>query len=215
MPQKQIMQNDKIRENFTRQRRNLLLISLVVLFAEMSEIEIHKISILGNEVLFKNPESILIILWVALIYWLVRYYQYFRDIGEKGFGTSFYVRLSAFAKKIAFKEVRKKYKKNNSFSAPGSDAVFEIFPREYRIYETSLRRIRGDVEFVVSSNKGRSGTIGKDSVIVEFPKLIMPIALSVFHVIFHTRLVSEYILPFCVSFSPIIYRFVIKNNMFT
>lgn len=207
------MQDDKIRENFTRQRRNLLLISLVVLFAEMSEIEIHKITILGNEVLFKNPESILIILRAALIYWLVRYYQYFRDIGEKGFRTSFYLRLSAFAKKIAFKKVMEKYKKNNSFSAPGSDAVFEVFPREYRIYESSLKCIMGDVEFVVSSNKGKSGTIEKDSVIVEFPKLIIPIAFSVFHVVFHTRLVSEYIFPFCISLAPIIYRYVIKNNM--
>lgn len=78
-----------IRDGFVRQRRNLIIMSLVVLFSELAGLKIEKISIFGNEATIGKPELVTITLWIFLFYWLIRYYQYFHEIGDKGFLGSF------------------------------------------------------------------------------------------------------------------------------
>ena len=81
---------NKIHDGFIRQRKNLITVSLLLIFAEISGIEINKINLLGNEVSLKNPNIVYIVLWMALFYWFARYYQYFRDLKGKGFKTTFF-----------------------------------------------------------------------------------------------------------------------------
>jgi len=62
---------------FTRQRRNLFLISIFLALAVYLDLNLSKLSFLGNEFLMSNPRSVQPILWVFWIYFLFRYWQVF------------------------------------------------------------------------------------------------------------------------------------------
>jgi len=64
--------------DFIRQRRNLMIVSLVLLFSEVSELKISKLSVFGNNFLLGQPRPVSGALWVAGLYWLLRFYQYSR-----------------------------------------------------------------------------------------------------------------------------------------
>jgi hypothetical protein len=63
---------------FIRQRRNLMIVSLVLLFSEVSALSIGKLNIFGNEIEIDRPQSVNLALWIASLYWLWRFYQYSR-----------------------------------------------------------------------------------------------------------------------------------------
>lgn len=67
---------DQQNEGFVRQRRNLMIVSLVLLFSEATELRVEKISAFGTELLVGQPQAVTMALWVAAVYWLVRFYQY-------------------------------------------------------------------------------------------------------------------------------------------
>lgn len=60
---------------FLRQRRNVILMSLTLLFFEMVGLRITELSLLGNKVEVINPWVIDLSLVVFYSYFLVRYYQ--------------------------------------------------------------------------------------------------------------------------------------------
>ncbi len=71
---------DEQSSGFVRQRRNLMIISLVLLFSEVAQLKVTKLSAFGNELLVGEPNAVATAMWLAGIYWLVRYYQYSRPI---------------------------------------------------------------------------------------------------------------------------------------
>lgn len=60
---------------FLRQRRNVILMSLTLLFFEIAGLKITELSLLGNKVMISNPWVIDFSLVVLYSYFLVRYYQ--------------------------------------------------------------------------------------------------------------------------------------------
>lgn len=60
---------------FLRQRRNVILMSLTLLFFEIAGLKITELSLLGNKVMIANPWVIDFSLVVFYSYFLVRYYQ--------------------------------------------------------------------------------------------------------------------------------------------
>ena len=93
-----------------RQRRNLLILSAILFFLKFAEIEIEKFSIVGIEFSsFKNPNSIFMALWIAWIYFAVRYYQYFSQEGFPCFKCVFREVLDGKSAKKIDKIVRKDY----------------------------------------------------------------------------------------------------------
>jgi hypothetical protein len=69
---------DQQNEGFVRQRRNLMIVSLVLLFSEATELKVEKINVFGTELFVNHPYAVNVVLWVVALYWLVRYYQYSR-----------------------------------------------------------------------------------------------------------------------------------------
>jgi len=62
-----------------RQRRNLIVLSLVLLIFSVSDTTIgRKVSVLGAELVVGNPEVLKPLAWVFWGYFLLRYYQYWR-----------------------------------------------------------------------------------------------------------------------------------------
>jgi hypothetical protein len=72
--------------HFLKQRRNLMIISLLIIFYKVGEADFSKPSFLGNEVTLEKPEAIPFFLSVFLVYFSLRYYTAFR---EEGCGRDF------------------------------------------------------------------------------------------------------------------------------
>lgn len=73
-------------DHFVKQRRNLVLISLFVVFYKAGDLAIEKINLLGNETDIGNPEIVHLSLGIFFLYFLLRYYTACRAVsGVKKF----------------------------------------------------------------------------------------------------------------------------------
>lgn len=91
------MDENEIRISFLRQRRNLIGVSLVLLFITYSGISLNKLNILGNEFDIANPRIIDTSLWIAFLYWLLRYFQYLHFVGNRGIEDAYARKLFIWA----------------------------------------------------------------------------------------------------------------------
>lgn len=65
-----------------RQRRNLIVLSLLLCFLKYAEVELGKLSVLGIEFKhFGRPETVVYSLWLGWAYFFARYSQYFFQEG--------------------------------------------------------------------------------------------------------------------------------------
>lgn len=75
--------DDQPNSAFVRQRRNLMVVSLVLLFSQISGLKITKLNVFGTEFLIGEPRAVTALLWIATVYWAIRYYQYSREYHGK------------------------------------------------------------------------------------------------------------------------------------
>ena len=62
--------SEEVREGFIRQRRNLMVMSGVVFFAQYVGLEFKEISFLGNQATITDSSHVMVFLWGLLFYWL-------------------------------------------------------------------------------------------------------------------------------------------------
>jgi hypothetical protein len=74
-------------DGFVRQRRNLIVVSVVLLFADALAFRFAEINILGNRMELAEPVRVTPILWAVWSYLLLRYWQAFREHGSESFAT--------------------------------------------------------------------------------------------------------------------------------
>ena len=75
---------DYIRRDFVAERRSLLVVSFILFFYQQAGLRIDEINVFGNKVSLDSPWWTAFSLWVLWGYFLVRFYQYFRIIPDKG-----------------------------------------------------------------------------------------------------------------------------------
>lgn len=68
-------------DDLRRQRRNLLVASVVLCFAKLAGLSVTGVSILGTSFDLANPGAIGVALWTFWVYAVIRYAQYFREDG--------------------------------------------------------------------------------------------------------------------------------------
>lgn len=61
-------------DSLLRQRRNLIITSLILIGFLYAEIEITKISIFSIDFKTTRPNSVIEVLWIFWVYFLIRYY---------------------------------------------------------------------------------------------------------------------------------------------
>lgn len=84
-----------------RQRRNLLVASLVLVTINLAGAEIkNKLSVSGAEITFSQPERIIWGIWVLWFYFGVRYLQYLHDEADFGIKETMARRIQAWFNKI-------------------------------------------------------------------------------------------------------------------
>lgn len=62
-----------------RQRRNLMLISGMLIMFDFAQVSIAKVSILGTELIIGKPTVLIMVAWALWAYFFLRYYQYVRE----------------------------------------------------------------------------------------------------------------------------------------
>lgn len=218
--------SDSIRNGFIRQRRNLIVISLVLLFAETSELSINKLNVFGNELLIRNPVIVTAALWIAYIYWLWRYYVYFHDLGDKGFGNKLRTRLSGLVDQWSKKkfdmdstwrqEIVKEARDQLTKAQAGNTNLQNVLnsPHDWRLTDAGPIGKRIFREIPVQARLGLFVTRnGNQSIehqtywqfVIDGLDAIVLITRAGLYVLARTRILSEYFLPYLIASTPLLY----------
>ena len=193
---------DDTQSGFIRQRRNLMVMSLVVLFAEIADLKIEKLSIFGSEATFGNPQTVKTALWILLIYWLVRYYQYFHDLGDTGLVGA----IKAKRRQIVGARAFRRYFRDPSFTnmlVAQDGRTLYAYQRDHHVFRDFWFKVTGSLEFFITSDPEQEvGTHESTEFSFTGWQLVAPTLLSAAHVFVRTKYFSEYILPFVLFALP-------------
>jgi hypothetical protein len=74
------MESEKDNTQFFKQRRNLLIISLVLFIISFAEINFQNLSFGGAKVQIGNPIVIYILIYIVFIYMFIRYIHYYGEL---------------------------------------------------------------------------------------------------------------------------------------
>lgn len=199
----------EIRTAFVRQRRNLIVISLVLLFAETSGISVPQLNILGIEIKLDNPNAVIYWLWGGYLYWLLRYYQFFLATPDKGVQAGFESRLLPVLTRFA---MEKEEAESEEFKA----AKLASPHRSVRMYNSRaffVQRMHHSVTTQFNVITERTSSEGSN-IIKEIPqktytfsrrRLLVPVTRAALLTVINTPVFSEYFLPFAIALAPPIY----------
>lgn len=164
---------------FIRQRRNIVLISLFIIFYKVGNLELTVVNFLGNETKIGNPEIVTFALGIFFIYFLWRYYTICREVGGV---KSFWSQCTSWAEDkaqqyVVRKEFPKKRVKPNTVQLVG------------RSFASRTYNIRADLDSPANEDR---------KVTVRYYYILMKI-ISVVPTILRTSSFSEYVLPFFIA----------------
>lgn len=202
---------------FLKKRKYILIISCTLSIYQLSGITFTKINILGNETDIKNPEIVTYIILVLFIYYLLRYYQKFVELGNKGIAVKYKDILSEYFidKNIGVEFFNRllgvRVTKENHMLRYVKSGAFNVVPNNEEYHEWIIDRLFPIVF--------RCGTFDKTSdarmffadrrsdnfylfQINFFKSLLFNIRAFVLLSI-NTSLVTEYILPFVIASIPV------------
>jgi len=80
---------DTLRTDFSRQRRSLMAVSVAHSLFLGAGVRLTEVNLLGTKIEITNPRVIPLGLWLLLTYFLLRYYQHYSDLNDKGPLTAF------------------------------------------------------------------------------------------------------------------------------
>ncbi len=220
-------EKDDIRSGFVRQRRNLIVTSLVLLFALIHQVQpIQTINLPGAPINFGHAVAVEPYLWIMFWYFAWRYYVYFRDIGDKGFKGPLHIRLNRLAYRHAWRlfqtdptirdglqadletDLKRQQVGAHSGSAiPTSKESWDL--REVNIHgQVELRHITVAMRFMTALHEGKdrqwANQKNRRLDIIESDAARLHLRAGLY-VLTHTRILSEYFLPFGIATLPVLY----------
>lgn len=225
---------DWVQIGFIRQRRNLIVISLALLFYKASELSISKLNVFGTELVIRHPGIVTGTLWIAYVYWLWRYYVYFHDLGDKGFDVELRDRLSVlvdrwsnrkFSTDLTWRvqlgleaddQLRRTQVGNvdlqTALNAPHDWQLLDAAPVGMPSFREIPVQPRLGLFPVGSGNLGMKAETHGHFIIGGLNACSLNSWAGVY-VLFHTRILSEYFLPYLIAAVPplyALYRMLIK-----
>ena len=204
--------SEAIRDGFVRQRRNLIGTSLALFLYEKLGIVIDSINILGNTARITDPSSVTALLWIAWGYFLLRYYQYFRDMPDKGLSGAYHGWLSPLAKRVARKTFIRSVVGHEEFGGNTPHFTFktlDVYRAYTRPWELGLweLEIEADVTYEIEGGV-EARSLGKRRLNLSWKELAIAKVRSLLHVGLNTHFVTEYFLPFLIGLVPVANRIV-------
>lgn len=178
--------NHDLSPGLLRQRRNLMVVSLIIIFMEMSGAQLGNVSLLGISITFDKPESISWFLMIFLSYFFYRYALYYLQEGH-----SFRTVLCAVLHQKCWRKIQaiRDYKFPNETERSGNFIFCELKKVSFlkRMASTDIR-----VESFVNDKRDFE---------VEVIKLWKEILISILIVLFKKRFVTDYYAPFLLAIS--------------
>lgn len=216
-----------LRSGFVRQRRNLIITSLVLLFSLIHETKpIRELSIPGIKIEFTYPVNIHWYIAIVFVYFFWRYYVYFRDIGDTRFRTAHIRRLERITLRHISRLFREKLSVRDELQADLEAALNiqnqnqqqgPLKPASKENWELNgitihgryeLIRIEVDARFLTRLESGKKENWANDThkriVLAGLEALMLNIRAGLY-VLMHTRILSEYFLPFGIASLPVLY----------
>lgn len=189
-------------EGFVRQRRNLMIGSLVLLFSEVTQLQIDKLSVFGTELTIGKPQAITNALWVAVFYWLIRYYQYARQTYPGAIKSAMNSRVRETAKASASNQIkieRKHSQKRNKALPQIKTPVANI-----RAHYPNCLLLNVSYEFEVQNGEA---IVPAETVNVEIKgiRLFVIKVKALLHTALHTTVLTEVVLPYIIFTLPLAY----------
>jgi hypothetical protein len=194
-------ENEKIRRGFVAERRSLLIVSFILFFYQQAGLQIERISVFGNEAKISDPWWIAFGLWVLWSYFLLRFYQYFRSIPDKGFQTVYEAEMKKTIARSAFR----RYK--NSFLPEDEDTHlvphFKVSKTEFPMTFPEMWMVDLTISVAYTWGSGGKALGGTHKEDVRGTRLLWAKTKSIFHVSLSSHVVTEYVLPFVVALLPL------------
>lgn len=171
------------KEHFIRQRRNLMITCLAIIFFKMLGLKFEQINILGNVAAIENPKAIPLILLGALVYFLWRFDTACRQVNGVG-------QFTQLCRQWAYEKCKEHIRKN--ILMPNK----EKYGDNAHIGHIEIHK--NYVVFMISGFPNDSGEIkiSKRYVIYKF--------LGALPVTVHTSYFSEYILPYLLTLTALV-----------
>lgn len=184
--------NEEMSNDLLRQRRNLLVISLLICFVDYAQVELGKLSIFGIEYSqFGRPHAVIYALWVGFFYFLIRYGQYFYQEGRQKLASSFVSTLDEKAasriKELVLEEHPSDFRE---------DCSFHVLQRWKWIYHGQEK---------VGTDEMGHDKINNFEMYISPLKLWREVVASIFSVTFAKSAVTDYLLPFVVALFTVVY----------
>lgn len=176
-------------DGLLRQRRNLITTCLLLWLLKYGEVSFSKFSFAGFDVELKNPEALILAIWIAFAYFFYRYYQYFSGEGIEKLEQVFADALEKKCEPIITNLVKSRYPTNN-------DAIrysFASLKRGGWLYKGHA--LGGPYDPVSGSIPGNEHFELK----IERRKLWKGIVSAVVDSTLRNSVVTDYLLPFALA----------------
>lgn len=198
---------EDIRGGFIRQRRNLIVISLVTLFAQYADVTLSQLNVFGNVITIGHPIAIRAVLWIAWFYWLVRYFVYYHDVGDKGFWRVRIEQLSKLLKRDAPILLGRHLRTHEKWDCSDGKIECKFGTLDVRQVEGAWRiRITNTTINCERTHGNNSSTnINERDLFVTGKQLSRYQRHAFVRAVVSTRLATEYALPFAIAALPPLY----------
>lgn len=173
---------------FIRQRRNLILISLFLLFYKIGQLELTKINILGNEVFIHEPKVIFLSIVIFFFYFQWRYFTACSDvIGVDLCRAGYWSILDKIARKKAYRILQKKI---------GNIDQIELSQSSHTHFSVKRIANRSHEEQELIKKAGSFYIVGFD--------LLITYAKAIFNYALNDNTFSEYLFPYLLALAAVI-----------
>jgi hypothetical protein len=194
--------------DFQRQRRLLVPMSLLLLFYEASGIQLDQITILGNTFRITNPSLVPVGLWVAWFYFGWRYYQYFRDLPDREFTTGWEGTTWHYIGRTVRATFCREFRRPGlagKVSLPDQSSVTPTRMGPTGPWEFTLSASVVAVEPPRGQRTGGATGAQNERVVVPRWKIKLAKLRALGYVLLHTRLGTEFLLPFALAATPVLF----------
>lgn len=99
-----------------RQRRNLVAISLVLIFLELSNAKIHTFQLMGIHITFEQPKALFWMLFFSVVYLAYRYHLYLIQEPGSGLREKYFELLNNYAEQRLLELSHSKFGKGENFN---------------------------------------------------------------------------------------------------
>lgn len=193
-----------VRERFERQRRNLILVTTILLVFYIIGFEIDKINFLGNSATLNNAEHVDAALWLLLLYFFTRYMQYFFQVNHFEFHKEYQKTYDALVEKHVIHKFEKETDpKDLVFDPPPGTGRIEVERVDW--IHSSRKNVKFSLQGVVTFYYDKGMEQGKFSdrrVELSGSILLLSRLKALLNLLVFTPVFTEYYLPFLLPILP-------------